>query len=149
MMRYRELRDELREAERRHAAALAAAQNSYTEGVAAIENDIAAAEEAVAAAAAEVTRAQRLVAKTDLAAAALWEDLRKARRRIGPLPDPTESSTSDSEALLDTAAARIGRARRGGGRLPGRVLPLLFGLGAATAAAITALAVFVAWPFLI
>uniref|UniRef100_UPI001B8CAB1A hypothetical protein n=1 Tax=Allorhizocola rhizosphaerae TaxID=1872709 RepID=UPI001B8CAB1A len=68
MMRYRELRDDLRAAEQRHDAALAAAQSSYAEGIAAIEHDIAAAEEAVAAAAAEVTRAQRRVAQTDLAA---------------------------------------------------------------------------------
>ncbi len=149
LRRYRELVSEYAAAGRRHQEALAAAESAYAEGIAAAERDLAAAGEAVARAAAGVTRAQRVVAHTDLVAASLWEDLRKVRRRIGPLPDPADSSTTDSEALLKSAAARIERARRGGGPLPGRVLPLLFLLGAATAAVLTAVAALVAWPVLL
>lgn len=169
--RYRELVDDLMAATRRQSAATAGAHSSYAEGIAAVEHDLAAAQEAVNHACAEVTRAQRFVAHTDLLAAALWDELKEVRgRRLGPLPAPADHSnghrvprfaqdtrlpsspdgdTMDAAASLERAAARIERARRGGEALPAHVLPVLFLLGATTAGLLAALAALVAWPLLL
>lgn len=151
--RYRELVANLVAASRRHVAANATAQESYADASAALEHDMAAAEDAVAVASGEVTLAQRTVAQTDLAAAAVWEDLKRVRgrrgRRLGPVPEPVATPYEDPLALLDSAAARIERARRGGEPVPPLVLPLLFGLGAATAAVVAAIGVLIGWPLLL
>jgi hypothetical protein len=148
--RYRELVTDLVTAARRHACATATAESGYADGVAAIDNDLEAAREAVALASAEVTRAQRTVAQTDLMVASLWDDLKAVRgrrgRRLGPIPSPADQSTSDAAALLDSASARIQRARRGGEPLPHRILPLLFLLGACTGATLAWFAAVVFWP---
>lgn len=148
-LRYRELVADLTAASRRHEAAVASAQSAYADGIAAIEHDLASAEEAVHQATAAVTRAQRSVAQTDLVASSLWDDLRALRRRIGPIPAPADASTLDAARLLDNAANRIERARRGGEPVPARSLPLLFAFGAVSATLLTTLAAFVAWPILI
>lgn len=149
--RYRALVADLVTASRRHETALTAAGQSHADGVATIEHDLTAADDAVIAATARAAHAQRLVAQTDLAAGALWDELKQVRgrrgRRLGPVPTPLPlpdqpTAAPDPIALLESAAARIDRAQRGGERLPPLVLPLLFALGAACAAVVTLLAVF-------
>jgi hypothetical protein len=142
--RYRELITDLVVASRRHDATLAAANQSYTDGVAAVEHDLIAAQDAATAAVARSAQAHRAVAQTDLVAAGLWDELRKVRgrqgRRLGqvpsPLPpaDPDADPDADAIALLDSVAARVDRARRGGEPLPTVVLPVLLVLGSACAA---------------
>lgn len=142
---YRDLVADLAAAARRHEAALAGAQQSYTDGVASVRHDVAAAQGAVNAAATRAAAAQRAVAQTDLVAAGLWDELRKVRgrrgRRLGQVPGALASSDPDADsiALLESASARIERARRGGEPLPPMVLPLLIALGSA-AAVVVALA---------
>ncbi len=151
--RYRELVADLVAASRRHTAATATAQESYTDGVAALEHDLAAAEDAVTAAGNEVNFAQLNVAQTDLAAAAIWSSLKEVRgrrgRRLGDVPAPIPTSHDDPVSLLDSASSRVERARRGGEPLPLWTLPLLFLLGAFVAAVVAALGAFVGWPILL
>ena len=151
--RYRALASDLAAATRRHGSATASAQSAHAEGTAAVEHDIAAAASAVSAAATEVTRAQRTVAHTDLMVASLWDELKAIRgrrgRRLGPIPAPADQSTSDASAHLENASARIERARRGGEPLPHRVLPLLFLLGATTAAILAGFAALAFWPLIL
>jgi hypothetical protein len=151
--RYRELVADLVAASRRHVAANATAQESYADASAAVEHDLAAAEDAVAVAAGEVALAQRTVAQTDLAAAGVWQDLKRVRgrrgRRLGPVPDPLPTHHEDPLGLLDSAAARVERARRGGEPLPHFVLPVLFAIGALVASVITFAGTFVGWPVLL
>ena len=152
-VRYRLMVAELAAAARRHETALTAAVQSHADGLSTVEHDLAAADDAVVAATARAAHAQRLVAQTDLAAGALWDELKEVRgrrgRRLGPVPPPTPlpdqpvSASADPIALLESAAARIDRARRGGEKLPPLVLPLLFALGAACAAVLTLVALLV------
>lgn len=149
-VRYRTLIADLVAASRRHETALTAAVQSHADGIATIEHDLAAADDAVVAATARMAHAQRLVAQTDLAAGALWDELKQVRgrrgRRLGPVPSPLalpdSPATADPIALLESAAARIDRAQRGGEKLPPLILPLLFALGAACSAVVTLLAMF-------
>jgi hypothetical protein len=151
--RYRELVADLVAASRRHIAANAIAQESYADASAAVEHDLAAAEDAVAVASGEVALAQRTVAQTDLAAAGVWEDLKRVRgrrgRRLGPVPSPVPTVHEDPLALLDSASARVERARRGGEPLPPFVLPLLFGIGAVASFLISLLGTRIGWPVLL
>ena len=151
--RYRELVADLVAASRRHVAANAIAQESYADASAAVEHDLAAAEDAAAVASGEVALAQRGVAQTDLAAAGIWEDLKRVRgrrgRRLGPVPPPAPTTQEDPLALLDSACARVERARRGGEPLPPFVLPMLFGLGALASCAIAFLGTLIGWPLLL
>ncbi|WP_020523132.1 hypothetical protein [Catelliglobosispora koreensis] len=151
--RYRELVADLVAASRRHTAATATAQESYADGAAAVEHDLAAAEDAVSSASATVTQAHRVVAQTDLAAAGVWDELKRVRgrrgRRLGGVPDAACSSQADPEALLASASTRVERARRGGEPLPPMVLPLLFFLGAGCAALVALLGVFIGWLVLL
>ncbi len=151
--RYRELVADLVAASRRHIAADATAQESYADGSAAVEHDLSAAEDAVAVAAGEVALAQRSVAQTDLAAAGVWQDLKRVRgrrgRRLGPVPEPCPTGHEDPLALLDQAAARVERARRGGEPLPPFVLPLLFAIGALASCLIAFAGTYIGWPILL
>lgn len=150
--RYRALVADLVTASRRHETALTAAGQSHADGTATIEHDLVSADDAVVAATARAAHAQRLVAQTDLAAGALWDELKQIRgrrgRRLGPVPGPVPlidqppAPSPDPIALLEAAAARIDRARHGGEKLPPLVLPVLFALGAACAAVVALLAVF-------
>jgi hypothetical protein len=151
--RYRELVADLVAASRRHVAANATAQESYADAAAAVEHDLAAAEDAIAVASGEVALAQRTVAQTDIAAAGIWEELKRVRgrrgRRLGPVPTPAPTGQDDPLTLLDSASARVERARRGGEPLPPFVLPALFGTGAAAACLIAFLGTFIGWPLLL
>jgi hypothetical protein len=151
--RYRELVADLVAASRRHTAASATAHESYADGSAAIEHDLAAAEDSVTIASGSVTQAHRSVAQTDLSVAAVWEDLKRVRgrrgRRLGGVPDAGSTSHTDPAALLESASTRVERARRGGEPLPPMVLPLLFLLGAGCAAAVTLLGIFLGWLVLL
>jgi hypothetical protein len=151
--RYRELVADLVAASRRHTAADATAQESYADGVAAVEHDLAAAEDAVGVASGEVAFAQLNVAQTDLAAAGIWADLKRVRgrrgRRLGDVPAPVPTSHDDPVSLLDSASARVERARRGGEPLPPLVLPLLFLLGALAATLVASLGLLIGWPVLL
>ncbi|HCT79019.1 MAG TPA: hypothetical protein DGG94_10820 [Micromonosporaceae bacterium] len=151
--RYRELVADLVAASRRHTAANATAQESYADGLAAVEHDLAAAEDAVTVASGEVTLAQRTVAQTDLAAAGVWEEMKRVRgrrgRRLGGVPEPVATTHEDPLSLLDSAQTRVERARRGGEPLPPLVLPLLFVLGAVAATVVAGIGVLIGWPVLL
>jgi len=151
--RYRALAADLAAAARRHVCAMASAQSAYAVGTAAVEHDIAAAASAINAADAEVTRAERTVAHTDLMVATLWDQLKAVRgrrgRRLGPIPAPAGQSTLGATAHVDNASARVERARRGGQPLPHKVLPLLFLLGATTAAILAGFAALAFWPLIL
>jgi hypothetical protein len=145
--RYRALIADLVTASRRHETALVAASQSYADGVASVDHDVAAAQDSADAATARAGQAHRIVAQTDLAATALWDELKRIRgrraRRLGPVPPPatSESAETDPITLLENVAALLDRARRGGEPLPALVLPLLFGLGSACAAGLALLGV--------
>jgi hypothetical protein len=147
---YRELVAELVAAAHRHASATASARSAYADGVAAVEHDIATAQDAVSQAADDVTRARRVVADTDLMAASLWDELKTVRGRrghhLGPIPAPADQSSLDAAAYLENTAARIQRARRGGEPLPPKALPILFLLGAVTGSILAGFAALVFWP---
>ena len=57
--------------------------------------------------------------------------------------------TSSPSSHLENASARIEGARRGGEPLPHRVLPLLFLLGATTAAILAGFAALAFWPLIL
>jgi hypothetical protein len=150
---YRELVADLVAASRRHLAATATAHESYNACAAALEHDLAAAQDAVTTAASSVSLAQRTVAQTDLAAAAIWDDMKRVRgrrgRRLGHVPDPGPPSQADPLALLESASTRVERARRGGEPLPLVILPLLFLLGAASATVVAVFGVLLGWLLLL
>ncbi|MBB5872056.1 hypothetical protein F4553_005490 [Allocatelliglobosispora scoriae] len=155
---YRSLVADLVAAARRRDAAAAAAGQSYMDGRAAVERDVAAAAEAVEAASAAVATRELALVKVDQQAERVWGDLRLLRgRRVGDLPAPAFSTHGDADAaeLLQSAANRIVRAKRGDS-IPGGVLvvlPLLGGV-CATIVALVASGLFwlglpLAWLFFI
>jgi hypothetical protein len=127
---YRTLVAELVAATRRRDVAVAAAAQSYLDGVAVVEQDLTAADRIHLACADVVAAREATVADIDRQADRIWSELlaghRWRARRAGPLPAPaSDPSTGDPAALIASAAARVARARRGAEALP---LPLLLSL---------------------
>lgn len=115
---YRSLVADLVAAARRRDTATAAAAQSYMDGRAAIEGDIAAATEAVGLASAVVATRELALVRVDQQAEKVWGDLRLMRRgrRVGdfPAPDGSGDASVDAAELLQSASNRVMRARRGG-----------------------------------
>ncbi|NUT05036.1 MAG: hypothetical protein HOV76_16310 [Hamadaea sp.] len=127
---YRSLVAELVAATRRRDVAVAAATQSYLDGVAVVEQDLTAAGRIHQACAEVVASREAAVADLDSQADRIWAELlaghRWRARRAGPLPAPAPGpGTDDPAALVASAAARVARARRGAEALP---LPLLVSL---------------------
>ncbi|MCP2325109.1 hypothetical protein HDA40_003616 [Hamadaea flava] len=127
---YRALVAELVAATRRRDVAVTAATQSYLDGVAVVDQDLAAAGRIHLACAEVVATREATVADLDGQADRIWTELlvghRWRARRAGPLPAPAAGAgTGDPVALIASAAARVARARRGAEALP---LPLLLSL---------------------
>lgn len=146
---YRRLVAALAVAASQRDAELAAAERTYQECAGAAATHLARADAAAFEADRRTGAAAAAVVDVDQVAARLWDELRRSSgwwvrlRRLGELPPPTRAGNLPDEPpgeLLESAAKRIDKARRGAPRapLPRWLLPLLPPLGA-TAATMTGL----------
>jgi hypothetical protein len=154
---YRNLVAELVAAARRRDVAVTFATQSYVDGMAVVEQDLAAAIQ-ISHACADIVAARELaVADIDRQAEQIWTDLlaghRRRARRAGALPVPEPGAAGNDPAeLLAQAAARVARARRGTKALALPLLISLPALGALSAVALSLVAGAVAevpwlsWP---
>lgn len=143
---YRRLVADLVAAARRRDGAVAAATQSYVDGMSLVEQDVQAAARIEAACADVVADREAAVADVDQQAERIWTEMTAGlgwrARRAGPLPPPDVGSLADRDpaSLLAAAAARVARARRGAHILPLPVLASLAGIGALCAVALTLVA---------
>ncbi|MGN9911677.1 hypothetical protein ACTMTJ_29470 [Phytohabitans sp. LJ34] len=146
---YRRLVEALAVAASQRDAELAAAERTYQECAGAAATHLARADAAAFEADRRTGAAAAAVVEVDREAARLWDELRRSAgwwarvRRLGELPPPARAGDlpdGPPGELLDGAAKRIDKVRRGAPRapLPRWLLPLLPPLGA-TAATMTGL----------
>jgi hypothetical protein len=140
---YRRLAAELAWAQSRYGIESAGAEKSYVDGCAAVAAEVSAAQNAAEAARGRAVAAADTVAATDAEAVASWRELAglvglRARRKLGPVPEPAGASTVDEPPALPLrrVAAALDVAREGGPSrpVPGLVLALLPLLGLASSA---------------
>lgn len=143
---YRRLVADLVTAASRREGSVAAATQSYVDGISLVEQDLLAATRIEGACADVVATREAAVADVDGQADRIWTQMLAGlgwrARRAGPLPPPDLGSLADRDpaSLLAAAAARVARARRGARALPLRLLASLTAIGAVCAVALTLLA---------
>jgi hypothetical protein len=154
---YRRLVADLVAATRRRDAQVAAATQSYIDGVSFVEQDESAANQIDRVCAEVVATRELAVADVDREAERIWSEMVAGlgwrARRAGPLPPPDAGALAgyDPAALLAAAAARVARSRRGTRVLPLPLLASLAVIGAACAALLTLFAgavglLWLSWP---
>jgi hypothetical protein len=143
---YRRLMADLVTAARHRDGSVAAATQSYGDGMLLVEQDLQAATRIEGACADVVVTREAAVADVDRQAERIWTDMLAGlgwrARRAGPLPPPDLGALAepDPASLLAAAAARVARARRGALTLPLPLLASLAAIGALCAVALTLLA---------
>ena len=151
---YRRLVADLVTAARHRDGSVAAATQSYGDGMSLVEQDLQAATRIEGACADVVTARELAVADVDQQAERIWTDMLAGlgwrARRAGPLPPPDLGALAepDPASLLAAAATRVARARRGSRTLPLPLLASLVGIGALCGVALALLAGATDYPWL-